>query len=188
MTSTAGDSAVTVSVSSTAPTCSSLFTVALKVPSRTMLPRRTDLNPASVKLTRYVPGLRSTILYWPELSVTTDRVFSIRAGLDASTRTPGMTDPDESLTTPAIAAWALLVAGTRNTAALRTIRHITTRRISLTFCVGAWFNAVWAGSTLRLARLSVKLEQTLSSRPKVVGSINLAYSFSISAPSRTFRP
>jgi len=50
-TSTTGDSAVTVSVSSTKPTCSSVFTDAVKLPSSTMLPRRTDLNPASVKAT-----------------------------------------------------------------------------------------------------------------------------------------
>jgi hypothetical protein len=34
--------------------------------------------------------------------VTTDRVFSIRVGLDASTVTPGNTAPDVSLTTPVI--------------------------------------------------------------------------------------
>jgi len=94
-----------------------------------MLPRLTDLKPASVNATSYVPGLKSMIRYWPELSVTTDRVLSISAGLDASTSTPGMTAPDVSLTTPVIAAWALLVAGTSNTAAIRTARHSTTRRI-----------------------------------------------------------
>ena len=36
--------------------------------------------------------------YWPALSVTADRVFSISAGLDASTVTPGSTAPDASLT------------------------------------------------------------------------------------------
>jgi hypothetical protein len=36
--------------------------------------------------------------YWPLPSVTTDRTFSISAGLDASTVTPGSTAPDASLT------------------------------------------------------------------------------------------
>jgi hypothetical protein len=39
-------------------------------------------------------------------SVTTERVFSISAGLDVSTVTPGSTAPDVSLTTPAIDACA----------------------------------------------------------------------------------
>src|SRR5262245_17954589 len=42
------------------------------------------------------------MLYRPSLSVTTVRVFSIRAGLEASTVTPGSTAPDVSLTTPAM--------------------------------------------------------------------------------------
>jgi hypothetical protein len=58
-----------------------------------------------------VPGLRSTIVYWPLPSVTADRVFSIRAGLAASTVTPGRTAPDASLTTPAIDPWADATAG-----------------------------------------------------------------------------
>src|SRR5665213_2807661 len=54
----------------------------------------------------YVPGRRSTILYWPLASVTTDRTFSISAELAASTVTPGNTAPDVSLTTPASACAA----------------------------------------------------------------------------------
>jgi hypothetical protein len=42
--------------------------------------------------------------YWPEPSVTAERTFSINAGLEASTVTPGNTAPDVSLTTPAIDA------------------------------------------------------------------------------------
>src|SRR5262245_7605726 len=42
------------------------------------------------------------MLYRPSLSVTTFLDFSISAGLDASTVTPGNTAPDVSLTTPAI--------------------------------------------------------------------------------------
>src|SRR5262249_32488304 len=49
ITSTAGVSPVTVSVSSTAPTDSSALTCAVKVPSRTMSVRLTVLKPASVK-------------------------------------------------------------------------------------------------------------------------------------------
>src|ERR1700686_3848773 len=54
------------------------------------------------------------ILYNPCSSVTTDRTFSIRAGLAASTVTPGTTAPVVSLTTPAIAldaCWADAIAG-----------------------------------------------------------------------------
>ena len=42
--------------------------------------------------------------YWPVSSVTVDRTFSIRAGLDASTDTPGSTAPDASFTVPEILA------------------------------------------------------------------------------------
>ena len=38
--------------------------------------------------------------YWPALSVTTVRTFSVSAGLAASTVTPGSTPPDASLTVP----------------------------------------------------------------------------------------
>ena len=44
--------------------------------------------------------------YCPEPSLTADRVFSISAGLEASTVTPGSTAPDVSRTKPAIDAWA----------------------------------------------------------------------------------
>src|SRR5215510_9173236 len=51
--------------------------------------------------------------YWPFPSVTTERTFSISAGLAASTVTPGSTAPDVSLTTPAIplACWAAAIGG-----------------------------------------------------------------------------
>src|ERR1051325_1557173 len=49
--------------------------------------------------------------YWPVASVTTDRALSIKAGLAASTRTPGRTPPELSLTTPVIAACARTVDG-----------------------------------------------------------------------------
>src|SRR5438876_4180097 len=50
--------------------------------------------------------------YWPVLSVTALRLFSISAGLDASTVTPGSTAPEASFTTPVMEAWANARAGT----------------------------------------------------------------------------
>src|SRR5438067_3910256 len=44
------------------------------------------------------------MLYRPSPSVTTERTFSIRAGLAASTVTPGITAPDASRTTPEMPA------------------------------------------------------------------------------------
>src|SRR5712691_623062 len=49
-----------------------------------------------------MPGRRLAMEYRPSESVTASRVFSMRAGLAASTVTPGITPPLESLTTPAI--------------------------------------------------------------------------------------
>jgi len=54
------------------------------------------------KLAFAAAGRRLMILYWPDPSLTTERTFSINAGLAASTVTPGSTPPDASLTTPAI--------------------------------------------------------------------------------------
>src|SRR5688572_1758670 len=51
------------------------------------------------------------IRYCPDPSVTTDRTFSINAGLLASTVTPGSTAPDASRTTPAMLAWAYATDG-----------------------------------------------------------------------------
>src|SRR6476660_1640967 len=78
--------------------------------------RFTVLKPGSENVTEYVPGRRSTIRYWPVASLTTDRTFSIRAGLAASTVTPGNTPPDASLTTPVIAACAYAADGRSSTA------------------------------------------------------------------------
>src|SRR5262245_34671349 len=49
--------------------------------------------------------------YWPDAFVATDRTFSISAGLDASTLTPGSTAPDVSRTTPVIEACAYASEG-----------------------------------------------------------------------------
>src|SRR5918995_6916870 len=51
------------------------------------------------------------IWYLPLPSVTAVRTFSIKAGLEASTVTPGSTAPDASCTAPAIEAWADAMAG-----------------------------------------------------------------------------
>src|SRR5438045_1837192 len=51
------------------------------------------------------------MLYTPALSLTTVRAFSISAGLDASTETPGSTAPEASFTMPEILACASTVAG-----------------------------------------------------------------------------
>src|SRR6266545_1672849 len=61
-----------------------------------------------------MPGGSVTIRYCPVPSVTTERAFSISAGLLASTVTPGSTAPDGSLTTPVIEAWAKAAEGIRN--------------------------------------------------------------------------
>ncbi|MNC89461.1 hypothetical protein D3C83_54000 [compost metagenome] len=62
-------------------------------------------------MTVYVPGLRSTIRYWPVLPVTTDRTRSINAGLVASTVTPGSTAPDVSRAIPVMVACAHAAVG-----------------------------------------------------------------------------
>ncbi len=87
-TSTTGVSPVTVTVSSTAPTRISVFKlVVVKLVSSTPS-RFVVLKPTSVNETAYVPGRRFSIRYWPVLSVTAVRVFSMSAGLAASTVTP----------------------------------------------------------------------------------------------------
>ena len=99
-TSTTGVLPDTVIVSSTPPTFSSLFTVAVKFVVSSMPARLTELNPGSVKVTVYVPGRRSTMRYCPCPSVVAERTFSINAGLAASTVTPGSTAPVASFTVP----------------------------------------------------------------------------------------
>jgi len=81
-----------------------------------------------------VPGRRSTIRYWPVASVVTDRTFSMRAGLAASTVTPGRTKPAVSLTTPVIAACARAADGV-SSATTRTTRGSTDRRVEFSIVV-----------------------------------------------------
>src|SRR4051812_14433958 len=101
--STIGVAPDTVMVSSTEPTRSSALMVAVN-PVVSVMPSRLMLaNPGSANVTVYDPGRRSTILYSPRSSVMTERTFSIRAGLEASTVTPGSTAPLVSFAEPAIA-------------------------------------------------------------------------------------
>jgi hypothetical protein len=89
--------------------------VSVTEPDNSSPSRTTVVNPGSENVTVYVPGRKSTMRYNPASSVTVDRTFSIKAGLAASTVTPGITAPDESRTTPVSDAWAKAVAGTRST-------------------------------------------------------------------------
>ncbi len=97
---------MTVTVSVKGPSASVASTVAVNDPIRSTPSRWDGRQPASVNRTSYTPGRRFSMRYRPWPSVTVERVFSMSAGLLASTMTPGTTAPDESLTEPAIAAWA----------------------------------------------------------------------------------
>src|SRR5205809_7894235 len=81
--------------------------------------------------------------YWPDPLVTTERVFSMSAGLDASTVTPGMTALEESLTVPTIEDWAWAMAGmatsaTRTRIAFTNLSIVTSK--VLTALPGALFS------------------------------------------------
>src|SRR6266853_3331101 len=74
--------------------------------------------------------------YWPVPSVTAVRIFSISAGLAASTLTPGSTPPDTSFTTPAMTACANAAVGRSTTTAnkrriLTATRMLTPRFVSV---------------------------------------------------------
>src|SRR5688572_32054695 len=75
--------------------------------------------------------------YRPLLSVTAVRTFSIRAGLAASTVTPGSTAPEVSRTSPATVACAHAAAGSI-TDRVTPNRVSTTRRISMP----PWFSEI----------------------------------------------
>ena len=128
-TSTSGAAPVTVSDSSRPPTVRSAFTVAVNPPGRSIPSRLNVLKPASVKVTEYVPGRRSMMLYRPWASVTAVRTFSMRVGLAASTDTPGSTPPDESRTRPAMLLFcANAIAGASTEKTTRTERTRTDER------------------------------------------------------------
>jgi hypothetical protein len=69
---------------------------AVKLPDSSTPSRLTTLKPGRVNETVYVPDGRLTIRYNPPPSDTAVRTFSMRAGLDTSTETPGRAAPDES--------------------------------------------------------------------------------------------
>src|SRR5215475_15046706 len=101
-TSTSGDSAATVIVSSIAPTFISALIVAVKSDVSSTPSRFTVLKPGRANETEYVPVRRLVIEYRPAPSVVAARVCSMSAGLETSTVTPGSTAPDVSLTSPAM--------------------------------------------------------------------------------------
>ena len=111
-TSTTGDAPVTVSVSSSAPTFSSVFTVIVKSDGSSRPSRLTVENPSSVKRQRVDAG--------PQVHQAVGAVFVGRDradlfdqhGLAASTVTPGSTAPEVSLTTPVSVLCAMAGAGT----------------------------------------------------------------------------
>src|SRR5580765_3894159 len=75
--------------------------------------------------------------YCPAPSVTAVRTFSMRAGLDASTVTPGSTAPDSSLTVPVRVPCANARDGSRTSA----ISHKTgfnARRMGVLLHHGVW--------------------------------------------------
>ena len=69
----------------------SALTVTTAVPVSSTPSRLNVEKPASVKVTVYAPGRRSGMEYRPLASVVVVRTFSIKAGLAASTVTPGST-------------------------------------------------------------------------------------------------
>ena len=102
--------------------------VSVAVPLSSMPSRLTMLKPVNVNVSEYVPGFRPVMRYWPALSVTAVRTFSMRAGLDASTVTPGSTPPDSSLTVPVRVPCADAKDGSR-TAAIRIRTTLNARRM-----------------------------------------------------------
>src|SRR5258705_8034046 len=65
--------------------------------------------------------------YWPPPSVTTDRAFSMSAGLEASTVTPGSTAPEASFTTPVMEACANAAEGIRRASSTATRQRAANR-------------------------------------------------------------
>src|SRR5687767_6534065 len=133
VTSTTGESAVTVTVSWTVPTRISPSTVTVPAPPSRTPSRLAVVNPWSDIVTTYVPGRRSMISNRPFPSLTVVRTFSINTGLDASTVTPGSTAPDVSLTTPAIDACANARLGVSSVHASTNNAFVNTRIASFSF-------------------------------------------------------
>ena len=111
--STIGVSPVTVIVSASAPTFMSALIVAVNEPVSSM-PSRLTRAEAGQRERHGVgagPQVDDAVLAGA-VGHGGLRAFSISAGLDASTVTPGSTAPDASLTTPVMEAWANAAAGT----------------------------------------------------------------------------
>ena len=103
--------------------------------------------------------------YWPVASLTTDRTFSIRTGLAASTVAPGNTAPDASLTTPVMAPCADAEDGSRRTT--KTVKTDRTRasedrRASLDIALLPTCRVY--GNTCDAARLGLKVGHVKDSR------------------------
>src|SRR5262245_13470992 len=111
--STTGVAPETTTVSSSVPTASSTFSGTLTFAATSTPSRRTVSNPGRVNVTEYVPGRRLIIVYLPSASVTADRTFSMRTGLDTSTLTPGRTAFVLSVTSPLIVLCAAATPGYR---------------------------------------------------------------------------
>src|SRR4029453_16536606 len=102
--------------------------VSVVVPLSSIPSRLTMVKPVSLNVREYAPGLRPVIRYCPAPSVTAERTFSMRAGLDASTVTPGSTPPDSSLTVPVRVPCENATAGSRR-AAVRNRTTLDARRM-----------------------------------------------------------
>ena len=96
--STIGVSPVTVTVSSTEPDPHLGVDRGRKRPGARCL-RANGVEPGQRERDGVGPPRSCSSRYCPEPSVTTVRTFSISAGLDASTVTPGSTAPEASVTT-----------------------------------------------------------------------------------------
>src|SRR5438552_1422200 len=98
------------------------------------------------------------IRYCPAPSVTADRVFSMSAGLDASTVTPGSTAPEASFTVPVSVAWANTVAGSsRRTRIARPFVRLRIHRLSVVCCGQAVRPAYRQGEEYRPAALASRV-------------------------------
>src|SRR5215471_9551861 len=97
--------------------------------------------------------------YCPLPSVIAVRTFSISAGLEASTVTPGRTASDASRTTPASVACAYATAGARNRNPTRTVAA-DNRFISGASCGNVW----WGGPPRRAARCVWVVYASLTAR------------------------
>jgi hypothetical protein len=95
-------SPISVSIPAVVPGRMAAFTVAVKELVTSTPSTMTVLNSGTVNVTTYVPDCNPTIRYAPSGSVTTVRVLSMSAGLEASTLTPGSLSPEGPRTMPAI--------------------------------------------------------------------------------------